>query len=337
MFRLEHFAVGFSMLDDAIHVVGDWGEGRRSVIMGARSGRLVFVGAVTVDVIALVSHYPGPDERVVVQDLVRAGGGPAATAAIAAARAGHDTALVAAVGDDDEATEILDELRAEGVDVTGVVQEPGTRSASTLVTVATDPPTRAMCSRPGPSLVGAAPRLVQAMSGASWVHVDHHGWPLVAEVWPRLGPRPQLSVDDGHVLGDLNLDLGLVDLYVPTLAVLRRRAGRDDMADALDWALAANCGAVVATDGGAGSYGQRVGGQLFHEPAVSVDTVSTLGAGDVFHGALVAALADGLELPAAVRRANTTAARSCTALDGRTAIPRSPDHDRSDFTLEGAR
>ena len=49
--------------------------------------------------------------------------------------------------------------------------------------------------------------------------------------------------------------------------------------------------------------------------------VSTLGAGDVFHGALLAAFAHGLELRDALTVANRTAALSCRALDGRSAIP----------------
>ncbi len=49
--------------------------------------------------------------------------------------------------------------------------------------------------------------------------------------------------------------------------------------------------------------------------------VSTLGAGDVFHGALLAALARGLELREALVKANRCAALSCRALDGRSALP----------------
>jgi len=49
--------------------------------------------------------------------------------------------------------------------------------------------------------------------------------------------------------------------------------------------------------------------------------VSTLGAGDVFHGALLACFVRGLELRDALRHANACAALSCRALDGRSAIP----------------
>ena len=51
------------------------------------------------------------------------------------------------------------------------------------------------------------------------------------------------------------------------------------------------------------------------------DPVSTLGAGDVFHAALPAALVDEKPLPEALAFANAAAAVSCRALDGRSAIP----------------
>ena len=49
---------------------------------------------------------------------------------------------------------------------------------------------------------------------------------------------------------------------------------------------------------------------------------STLGAGDVFHGALVAAVVRGLPLAEQLAFANVTAALSCRGLDGRSRIPR---------------
>jgi sugar/nucleoside kinase (ribokinase family) len=56
-------------------------------------------------------------------------------------------------------------------------------------------------------------------------------------------------------------------------------------------------------------------------PGFDVDAVSTLGAGDVFHGALLAQLVAAVPLRKALRVANLAAALSCRALDGRSAIP----------------
>src|SRR4029079_12365839 len=48
---------------------------------------------------------------------------------------------------------------------------------------------------------------------------------------------------------------------------------------------------------------------------------STLGAGDVFHGALLAGLVEERSLADAVDRACACAALACRALDGRSGIP----------------
>jgi sugar/nucleoside kinase (ribokinase family) len=70
-------------------------------------------------------------------------------------------------------------------------------------------------------------------------------------------------------------------------------------------------------------------GETIDVPAHPVDVVSTLGAGDVFHGALLASLVRGLELRDALVHANACAALSCRALDGRSAIPTWDELERS--------
>jgi sulfofructose kinase len=52
-----------------------------------------------------------------------------------------------------------------------------------------------------------------------------------------------------------------------------------------------------------------------------IDVRSTLGAGDVFHGALLAGLVEERPLGEALDRASACAALACEALDGRSGIP----------------
>ena len=79
-------------------------------------------------------------------------------------------------------------------------------------------------------------------------------------------------------------------------------------------------GLTVVTRGADGCTAY-LDGDTIDVPGFPVEAVSTLGAGDVFHGALLAALERGLELRDALVRANASAALSCRALDGRSAIP----------------
>lgn len=197
---------------------------------------IVCVGLATRDTIYAVPRHPGADDRVVATERVVAGGGPAATAAVAAAKLGCDVRF----GD-------------------------GTRS------IITEEPERLSAD------AGVLP-------GADWVHVDHVG------------------VDGGNAIEDL--DLSRVALYAPTEATDEGRRAK----------------LTVVTHGADGCTAY-VDGERIDVPGHPVDAVSTLGAGDVFHGALVACLDRGLELREALQKANAAAALSCRALDGRSAIP----------------
>ena len=284
---------------------------------------VVFVGAATMDSIVLVSGYPGPDERVVAEDLVFAGGGPAATAAVAAARLGIEAAFVGTVGDDEEGRRILEDLASEGVDVSGVTRAAGARSAASVIVVDALRGTRAICNRPGPGVDTA--RGAELVRGAQWVHADHVGWAAVAQLLDLTATaRPKVSVDAGNPIPDFT-PAG-VDLYVPTLEALRRTHGDGTGDEALlEAALREGARRVVATDGSRGSLAADATGERARAAGVPVDVVSTLGAGDVFHGALVAAHVRDLPLDDALEYANHVAALSCLGLDGRSAIPTHDD------------
>ncbi|MFE9392467.1 PfkB family carbohydrate kinase [Streptomyces sp. NPDC006784] len=298
--------------------------------------RVVFVGVATADVIAVVDHHPTPDERIIADDLVHSGGGPAATAAVTAARLGLPVELVCTVGDDAQGRGIATDLAAEGVGLRHLRVDPDLRTPASVVLSSRRETARAICTLPVPPL-RLPPEARAAVLKADWVHVDHLGWPAVAELLADVPPakRPRLSVDDGNPTPGLCRPAD-VQLYVPTVARLTDRfpdtAGSTpesgaptdtSRVTAHEAALLAAPGAerVVATDGARGSIGRDSDGTLHRADAVPVDVVSTLGAGDVFHGALLTAVVRGLPLPRAMAFAGEAAARSCRAVDGRSAIP----------------
>jgi sulfofructose kinase len=294
---------------------------------------LVFAGVAVTDTIAVVARMPGPDERVAAEEMTHGGGGPAATAAVAASRLGIPAAFVGAVGDDEDGDRILAGLSAEGVDVSGVIRVPGARSAASIGLVDRERRSRALVSRPAPVLridpSGPAARLLEA---ADWVHVDQAGWDAVAR-W-RPGARFRLSVDAGNPIpGFSPRD---IDLYAPTLEALRARYGDRPAVPLLEAALAEGAKCVAATCGGQGSIAAAPAGPHLAVPALPVEAVSTLGAGDVFHGALLAATVRGLPLRDRLAYANAAAGLSCRALDGRSAIPSHPETVVAAATLAAA-
>lgn len=290
---------------------------------------LTFVGVAAYDTIACVQRFPQPDERLVVDDMIVAGGGPAATAAVAAARRGASVAFVGVVGDDSAGAQIIAGLAAEGVDVSHVVTQPGIRSATSIVIVDTSRSSRAILNLPPTPLhhadLPAATR--DRLARADWIHVDQAGWATVADWWRSTEARPRLSIDAGNPIEGFSA--AGIDLYVPTISALRHRFGDAEPEVLLQWALDEGAHTVVATDGRRGAHVLREGDSPFRVAAVDGPVVSTLGAGDVFHGALLAAVARGESLADAVAEASGVAYQACQALDGRSAIPTyTPDRSR---------
>jgi sulfofructose kinase len=163
--------------------------------------KLVFVGAAAYDAVAIVPRYPHDDERVVAETIMSAGGGPAATAAVAAARLGAEVSLIAPVGDDDEGHRVRRGLEEEGVDVSLVWFETDRQTQTTLVICSRDTANRAIVTREA-SPFALGDEAGAAVLEADWVHADHLGWPAVAKGLkgtPKRN-RPQLSVDPGNSL-----------------------------------------------------------------------------------------------------------------------------------------
>jgi sulfofructose kinase len=73
---------------------------------------------------------------------------------------------------------------------------------------------------------------------------------------------------------------------------------------------------TLGAQGGVWLEGKRL--RRFHSPRVRV--VDSTGAGDAFHGAFAAGLAQGLSLERNLARAARAGARVCTALGGSTRL-----------------
>ena len=284
----------------------------------------VCVGVITVDTIALVDKYPSADERVVAQEISRAGGGPAAVAAVALSRLGIKSAIVGTIGDDADGKEVLRIFEKEGVDTSGISIGVSATAGSVIV-ASKEHSARAISTRQPMVQAPINESAKKLIAQAQWVHVDHVGINRLAELGISRGNGPLISFDAGY--GVETFDPITVDLFVPTDRQMALRYPGIDLAVALENDSMKAGNTVVATQGSAGSAGFSPETGLVTAPGFTVDVMSTLGAGDVFHGALVAQLIHGFPLQAAMRRANAVAALSCTGLDGQSKIPTTTELD----------
>lgn len=276
------------------------------------------MGVITVDTIALVDQYPQEDERVVAQQISRAGGGPAAVAAVALSRLGIRSAIIGTIGDDSDGKEVLRIFEKEGVDTSGV-SIGSTATAGSVIVASKKNSARAISTRQPVTQSPLNESAKKLISAAEWLHVDHVGVTRLNEAGITRGKGPQVSFDAGY--GVENFDPSLVDLFVPTDRQMALRYPGVELSVALENDSTKSGNTVVATQGSAGSSGYSPETGLVSASGFKVDVTSTLGAGDVFHGALIAQIIQGFELSQALRRANAVAALSCRGLDGQSMIP----------------
>lgn len=293
--------------------------------MTATNFDAIFIGVSTIDTIALLDSYPAADSRTVTEHLERAGGGVAATAAVAAARLGGNVAFAGVVGDDDEGREIIVKLNAEGVNTDLVVVDENSKSATSVVIVTQSTATRAIITRQQINYQACVTdKLKTAISNTKIVHLDHAGYQLLPQLGLTRGAGPKISLDHGNQIS--NFDPNQIDIYVPSDIRLSELHPTLDLESAVK-AQATKCNQdVIVTAGSEGSIAV-INGQFAHAPAANVEVLSTLGAGDVFHGAIVMQYLQQQSVLATLIRSNAVAGLSCQGLDGRSAIPTAAELD----------
>ena len=259
------------------------------------------VGIATVDNIVLVERYPDRDERVIALEHARSIGGPATVAAITMSRLGVKVALSAVVGRDEGGDHIIEVLSKEGVDTSLVERSDSPTTQSTIV-ISKSEESRAIMVKPE-RIASHLPKI----DLPPWIHVDHFGAEVIKEWGVKRGGGSKLSLDVGYPFEGLSS--ADWDLFVPSEKITRdvSTASRDK-------------NSVVISHGERGSA-YSDGTLSGVAPAISTHVVSTLGAGDVFHGALVATQVWGMRIDEATAFANVVAGLSCRGLDGYSAVP----------------
>jgi len=259
------------------------------------------VGIATVDNIVLVERFPEKDERVIALEHARSIGGPATVAAITMSRLGVKVALSAVVGRDAGGDLIVEVLKQEGVD-TSLVERSATPTTQSTIVISRSEESRAIMVKPE-RIASRLPKV----NLPSWIHVDHFGAEVIKTWGVKRGGASKLSLDVGYPFPGLSS--ADWDLFVPSEKITT------DVSSATS-----DKNMVVISHGERGSaYSDGTFTGL--APAISVKVVSTLGAGDVFHGAMVATQVWGMRIDEATAFANVVAGLSCRGLDGYSAVP----------------
>jgi len=280
------------------------------------------VGLAVLDFVFGVDSGPERGRKVFASSLTEAGGGPAATAAVTVAALGGIARFVGRIGDDTVGERIVDDFTRWHVDTAHLRRIPGVPSPLSSVVVEPDGE-RTIVNYTDPRLHAPTDIVtVDDLRGADVVLADLR--------WPTGGLSALAAAAELGLPSVLDFDetpeQGLVEaLQTPTHIVfsapaLAALSNTGDPTAGLE-SINRRTDAWVAVTLGSRGVLWIDDGVVVHTPAYDVNTVDTLGAGDVFHGAFALGLGEGRPIREIVQRAAAAAALKCERFGGRAGIP----------------
>lgn len=288
---------------------------------------LLVVGSANADLVVGVDRRPGPGETVLGSDLVVHPGGKGANQAVAAARLGARTALLARVGDDAHGLLLRDSQREAGVD-TGGVLVGGAPTGVALITV--DPSgDNSIVVSPGAN-ARLTPEDIQgagALIAAARVVSVQLEIPLdtVAATARSLRPGTRLVLNPSPPAPLPDEVLTACDPLVVNEHEARFILGASAGGTPEAWAqglTALGPRSVVITLGAEGALvADTRGDGAVHVPSPRVDAVDTTGAGDAFTAALAWRLGLGEGLAEAAAFAVRVGAAAVTKEGAQASFP----------------
>jgi sugar/nucleoside kinase (ribokinase family) len=286
---------------------------------------IVGLGLATVDIITLIPRLPQHDEVFRAQSILLEGGGPVATALVAAAKLGVATTYLGPIASTRWGALTRSGLESCGVDTRHAPDRDDGEQPVSVILV--DQPTgqRSILFDSG-NMRELAPAEVPAelIVSARALHLD--GVHLeaachAAGLARQAGVIVSFDGGAGELWAGADRLLPLVDLMVVARRFAEQHTGYADPKKAGPALFEAfQPKQVVITDGVRGCWYWDAEVEI-HQPAYPVDAVDTTGAGDVFHGAYLYAYLQGWSARRCLVFAAATAALKCRELGGRAGIP----------------
>jgi sugar/nucleoside kinase (ribokinase family) len=283
---------------------------------------VVGVGLNAVDTLVVVPEYPAFNSKIEISDHRRCGGGQVATALAACQRWGLRTKSVGAVGDDPEGSFQRKSLEGEGIELSDLSVIRGAFTQMAVIIVEARTGERTILWRRDAKLARDPDTLAApSVTSGKILLVDGHEIPLsvrAARIARGAGMPVVLDIDSVRE-GSREL-LALVDFPVVSEPFAPRLTGKQDLIEALREIQALSPRRFACA-----TLGRRGAVALADERALRVHApgvraMDTTGAGDVFHGGFVYALARGWDLEETLRFATAAAALNCTAYGARGGI-----------------
>ncbi len=293
---------------------------------------IVVFGSNMLDLVGRVERFPVPGETVPGSTFTTSPGGKGANQALAARRAGARVRLVGAAGKDAMGDQALALLREAGVDLKDVrrldapqgvamifVDPTGENEIGILPgansSVGPDDAERALAGLGETDVVVVQQEIPQTATMRALALAQLQGATSILNTAPFLPTTAAVAGTASIVVANetefallSGSDLPGLDAAMSNWAKSRRQT-------------------MLVTLGGDGAQAATPDGRLVRVPALPIEPVDTIGAGDCFVGYLAAGLDAGMTLEAAMRRAAVAASLACLKAGAQPAVPQAAEVD----------
>lgn len=287
-------------------------------------------GSLNMDLVCRTPRLPQPGETILGTHFETLPGGKGANQAVAAARLGAPTAMVGRVGEDDFGRQLIQGLQTAGVAASGVAMDAGAPTGVAAIAV----------DEAGCNTIVVVPgangrvddddvdRLMGQLQPGDILLLQFEV-PLPAVIAAAKAAKAQgarVIVDPAPARDDVPAEFfRTVDILTPNQIEASQLTGLSvtDISTATEAARQLVQRGVAIAIVKLGELGAVVaaGDRTFHQPALPVNTVDTVAAGDAFNGGLAVALAEAMDLAAAVEFASAVAAASVTVPGAQSSMP----------------
>jgi sulfofructose kinase len=289
------------------------------------------LGAVAVDDLLYVDHYPQLNSKMRIKERRREGGGLTGTALVAAARLGARVAYHGVLDNDELSRFTIQELEREGVDCSTILRQDNAQPFySTIIVVQPTAQRTVLSYANGVHEIRPEEISNELIASCRVLFVDHtvvegglhvvelahqHGIPVIGDFEAERHPRVYELMRQ-------------IDHLVIGVDFARQVTGENEPERMVCALSNTNRTCCVVTAGEGGCWYSERGSKVHHFPAFHVQAIDTTGCGDVFHGAYAACIAQGESVNRAVQIATAAAGIKATRSGGRSGIPDRATIDR---------
>jgi ribokinase len=284
---------------------------------------IVGIGASVFDFLMMTGVFPAEDTKLRAKASKIQGGGPCATALVAAAKLGAGAEYFGVIGTDLYGRHMMEEFRRYGVAADSVRRVDNTVSANSVVIINTSKGSRTCVHNTGnqpPMTEDDVP--LEKLSKARYLHLDGNN--LKAAIYGAQKAREfgvKVSLDAGSPYPGIEELLPLADILIPSEEFVLKHSGRSSVEKGAEAIVQRYTPEIFAVTQGAKGGFIFDGGRFVRYEPFPAEVIDTNGAGDTFHGAFLVSLFRGMAPMEAARFASAVAAIKCSHFGAREGIP----------------